>query len=201
MTAGPPFHMTGGASWRFIENLPLGQFYKINVDLATPFNVMGGLQDNSMWHGPSSVWHNGGVRFSDWKEVGSGDGFATLAVPGNPRYVYSTREAGYIVRSDLQTGERHTIGPAHPEGIDLRYNWNPGMAIDPHDGSLYLGGGWDSLELSGLRKRRSSFWRKSSNRKVSGDSGGFEFLEFFLPYKGFFEFRDKAVFRALGFQP
>ena len=33
------------------------------------------------------------------------------------------------------------------------------------------------------------------------DSGGFEFLEFFLPYKGFFEFRDKAVFRALGFQP
>ena len=128
-----------GASWRFIENLPLGQFYKINVDLATPFNVMGGLQDNSMWHGPSSVWHNGGVRFSDWKEVGSGDGFATLAVPGNSRYVYSTREAGYIVRSDLQTGERHTIGPAHPEGIDLRYNWNPGMAIDPHDGSLYFG--------------------------------------------------------------
>ena len=51
-----------GASWRFIENLPLGQFYKINVDLATPFNVMGGLQDNSMWHGPSSVWHNGGIR-------------------------------------------------------------------------------------------------------------------------------------------
>ncbi len=49
------------------------------------------------------------------------------------------REAGYIVRSDLQTGERHTIGPAHPEGIDLRYNWNPGMAIDPHDGSLYIG--------------------------------------------------------------
>ena len=38
-----------------------------------------------------------------------------------------------------------------------------------------LGGGWCSLELSGLGKRRSSFWRKSSNRKSSGDSGGFEF--------------------------
>ena len=57
------------------------------------------------------------------------------------------------------------------------------------------------LELSGLGKRWSSFWRKSSNRKASGDSGGFEFFEFFLPYTGFFEFRDKAVFRALGFQP
>ena len=115
-----------GASWRFIENLPLGQFYKINVDLATPFNVMGGLQDNSMWHGPSSVWHNGGIRFSDWKEVGSGDGFATLAVPGNPRYVYSTREAGYIVRSDLQTGERHTIGPASSRGDRSPLQLEPG---------------------------------------------------------------------------
>ena len=46
-----------------------------------------------------------------------------------------------------------------------------------------LGGGWCRLELSGLGKRWSSFWRKSSNRKASGDSGGFEFLEFFLPYK------------------
>ena len=67
-----------------------------------------------------------------------------------------------------------------------------------------LGGGWCSLELSGLGKRWSSFWRKSSNRKASGDSGGFEFFEFFEffdPYTGFFEFRDKAVFRALGFQP
>ena len=64
-----------------------------------------------------------------------------------------------------------------------------------------LGGGWCRLELSGLGKRWSSFWRKSSNRKASGDSGGFEFLEFFLPYTAFVEFRDKAVFRALGFQP
>ena len=44
------------------------------------------------------------------------------------------------------------------------------------------------MELSGLGKRWSSFWRKSSNRKVSGDSGGFEFrafLEFLDAYTGF----------------
>lgn len=52
-----------GASWRFIENLPLAQFYHINVDMATPFNLMGGLQDNGSWRGPSQVWHNGGIRF------------------------------------------------------------------------------------------------------------------------------------------
>ena len=48
-----------------------------------------------------------------------------------------------------------------------------------------LGGGWCRLELSGLGKRWFSFWRKSSNRKASGDSGGFEFLEFLDAYTAF----------------
>ena len=48
-------------------------------------------------------------------------------------------EAGWVVRSDLQTGERKSIVPAHPEATKLRFNWNPGMAIDPHDGALYFG--------------------------------------------------------------
>ena len=128
-----------GATWRFIQNLPLGQFYHVNVDLATPFNVMGGLQDNNMWHGPSSVWHNGGIRFYDWKNIGSGDGFAALAAPNDSRYVYTAREGGRLIRSDLQTGELQPIRPAHPEAIELRFNWNAGMAIDPQDGALYIG--------------------------------------------------------------
>ncbi len=128
-----------GASWRFIDNLPLAQFYHVNVDLATPFNVMGGLQDNNMWHGPSSVWHNGGIRFYDWQNIGSGDGFAALADPDDPRYVYTTREGGRILRSDLRTGERQSIRPAHPDAVELRYSWNAGMAFDPHDGALYIG--------------------------------------------------------------
>ncbi len=128
-----------GASWRVIENLPLAQFYHVNVDLATPFNVMGGLQDNGSWHGPSSVWNSGGIRFSHWKNVGSGDGIAVLAHPTNPRYLYVTREDGLIIRSDLQTGERKSIVPAHPHATELRFSWNPGTALDPHDGALYIG--------------------------------------------------------------
>ncbi|GBD32602.1 Ycf48-like protein [bacterium HR33] len=128
-----------GASWRFVENLPLAQFYHIAVDWETPYNVMGGLQDNGSWRGPSQVWHNGGIRFYDWKEVGFGDGFATLPDPRNRRYLYTTSQGGNIIRSDLLTGERKAIRPAHPEGIELRFNWNPAMAIDPHDGALYFG--------------------------------------------------------------
>lgn len=128
-----------GTSWRFVENLPLAQFYHIAVDWETPYNVMGGLQDNGSWRGPSQVWHNGGIRFYDWKEVGFGDGFATIPDPKNPRYLYTTSQGGNIIRSDLLTGERKAIRPAHPQGIELRFNWNPAMAIDPHDGALYFG--------------------------------------------------------------
>ena len=56
--------------------------------------------------------------------------------------------------------------------------------------------GWCRLELSGLGKRWSSFWRKSSNRKANGDSGGFEFrafIDFSDAYTGF----AKRLFYAL----
>ncbi|MEL0073751.1 MAG: hypothetical protein VW710_04795, partial [Flavobacteriaceae bacterium] len=35
-----------GKSWYFPETIPVAQFYQINVDEDTPFNVYGGMQDN-----------------------------------------------------------------------------------------------------------------------------------------------------------
>jgi photosystem II stability/assembly factor-like uncharacterized protein len=57
-----------GETWQFVLALPLAQFYHIAVDMATPYHVYGGLQDNGSWMGPSQVWHNGGIRFYDWTE-------------------------------------------------------------------------------------------------------------------------------------
>ncbi|HEX9582055.1 MAG TPA: hypothetical protein VF970_13210 [Gemmatimonadales bacterium] len=128
-----------GESWQFVENLPLAQFYHINVDLDTPYNVLGGLQDNGSWRGPSAVWENGGIRYYHWREVAFGDGFAVVADPKNARFVYAMSQGGAIVRSDLETGEWKAIRPAHPDGVDLRFNWNAGIAIDPHDGAVYYG--------------------------------------------------------------
>ncbi len=128
-----------GVTWQFVLGLPLAQFYHISVDMATPFNVYGGLQDNGSWMGPSQVWHNGGIRFYDWAEVHFGDGFATIADPNDPRYGYAMSQGGFIVRFDKETGERKAIRPAHPEGVHLRFNWNAGIATDPFDGSIYYG--------------------------------------------------------------
>ncbi len=126
-------------TWRFVENLPLAQFYHINVDMETPYNVYGGLQDNGSWMGPSEVWENGGIRYYHWKEVAFGDGFATIVDPANPRYAYAMSQGGYISRYDKNTGENVSIRPAHPEDVRLRFNWNAGIAVDPFDSGIYYG--------------------------------------------------------------
>jgi photosystem II stability/assembly factor-like uncharacterized protein len=129
----------GGSTWRFIENLPLAQFYEISVDMDTPYHVMGGLQDNGSWIGPGVTWHSGGIRYYDWHEVGFGDGFDTFRHPENSRYGFATSQNAGIVRFDLETGERKSIRPLDPDTTDLRFNWNPAIMIDPFDGGLYLG--------------------------------------------------------------
>ncbi len=129
-----------GETWRFTFNLPLAQFYHINVDMETPYNVYGGMQDNGSWRGPSSVWENGGIRNHHWEEVGFGDGFATLADPNDPLVGYSMSQEGFLKRWDLRTGERKDVRPAATDPFALRFNWNAAIAIDPFDGNtVYYG--------------------------------------------------------------
>lgn len=75
-----------GKTWRFVENLPVAQFYHINVDNDFPYNVYGGLQDNGSWKGPSRVFNYLGISNFDWQEVGFGDGFDVLPDPDDSRF-------------------------------------------------------------------------------------------------------------------
>ncbi|MEZ4900917.1 MAG: hypothetical protein R2822_03765 [Spirosomataceae bacterium] len=43
----------GGKNWSHLNPIPVGQFYAVAVDMATPYNVYGGLQDNGVWWGTS----------------------------------------------------------------------------------------------------------------------------------------------------
>lgn len=129
-----------GKSWTFISNLPVGQFYHVNVDNANPYNVYGGMQDNGSWVGPSAVLKPGGIRNSDFRELYFGDGFDVLPVPNNPRYCYAMSQGGNVALCDIQTGQSRFIKPNHPEGLPLRFNWNAAIAQSPFDScSIYFG--------------------------------------------------------------
>ncbi len=120
-----------GATWRYVTNLPLGQYYHIAVDMERPYNIYGGMQDNGSWRGPSSVWENGGIRNHHWQEVGFGDGFATVAIDATGTTGYSMSQEGNLMRWSLATGERKDVRPAGPAGVPLRFNWNAAIAVDP----------------------------------------------------------------------
>src|SRR2546428_226536 len=65
----------GAKSWRFLNNLPIGQFYMVAADNNTPYMLCGGLQDNNAWCGPSSHAGGGGGGGGG----GAGGGRATCA--------------------------------------------------------------------------------------------------------------------------
>jgi len=131
----------GGKTWRFIGNIPVAQFYHINVDNEFPYNVYGGMQDNGSWRGPSYVWKAQGIRNSYWQEIAFGDGFDVVPDKDDSRYGYAMSQQGFVSRYDWKTGNNYIVRPTHPEpDVRLRFNWNAAIGQDPFDNStVYFG--------------------------------------------------------------
>ncbi len=130
-----------GATWYFVENLPLAQFYHINVDDHLPYNVYGGMQDNGSWMGPAYSLTVDGIRNEEWSELFFGDGFDVVPIPGRTDAVYAQSQEGNVGLVHTQTGYSELIKPIHPEGEKLRFHWNAPIALDPFapETTLYFG--------------------------------------------------------------
>ena len=130
----------GGRSWRFIENIPVAQFYHISHDMSIPYRVGGGMQDNGSWVGPSMALESGGIRNAAWQEIFFGDGFDVLFHPSDQNLAYAMSQGGNLGLVDMATGKSTYIRPTHPDTIDLRFNWNAAIAQDPfNDCGVYYG--------------------------------------------------------------
>jgi photosystem II stability/assembly factor-like uncharacterized protein len=130
-----------GKTWRFVENLPVGQFYHVNVDNDFPYHLYGGMQDNGSWIGPAYVLKAQGIRNSYWQELMFGDGFDVIPDPENSRYGFAMSQQGFVGRYDRETGLNKVVRPTHPNpDIKLRFNWNSAIAMDPFDSkTIYFG--------------------------------------------------------------
>lgn len=128
----------GGSKWWKAGNLPISQFYHVSVDDKDPYQVYGGLQDNSSWVGDSA--YPGGVTNGRWENLYGGDGFWAFPDPKDPNFAYAEAQGGTIGRVNRTTLESHDIQPRAGLGEKLRFNWNAPIALSHNEpGTIYLG--------------------------------------------------------------
>lgn len=150
--------MDAGKHWRYLDNLPIEQFYQVAASAASqpwPYLVCGGLQDNDAWCGASSDYERGGVTgYQDWFDVAGGDGQYVVPAPSNAAVVYATTDDGFATRLDRTTGRKRDINPYIRDVLagllisgkpmakqKYRFDWTSPVAVsssDPDD--VYLAG-------------------------------------------------------------
>ena len=93
-----------GKSWIHYNNIPTGEFYDIELDNKTPYNIYGGTQDNSTVFGPAIEWRN---EVNDpWKYLwidawDGGDGCVTQVDKNDSSTVYFSMQNGAIRRKKI----------------------------------------------------------------------------------------------------
>jgi photosystem II stability/assembly factor-like uncharacterized protein len=133
-----------GESWIKCNNLPVGQFYAVNVDQSDNYHVYGGLQDNGVWHGAhnyeySNSWRSTGEY--DYQNLMGGDGMQVEIDSRDNNTVYTGFQFGNYFRIDKNTGRATAIQPRHMLGErPLRFNWQTPIHLSVHNQDiLYLG--------------------------------------------------------------
>ncbi len=122
------------ASWKYVRNLPITQYFKIAVDDALPFyNVYGGTQDNGSHGGPSRTISSDGIASADWWKTLGADGAQTATEHGNPNITYGEFQQGALWRIDSKTRETVFIQPQAREGDPYeRFNWDAPIVVSTH---------------------------------------------------------------------
>ena len=133
-----------GAHW-FKANTPaVGQFYNIAIDMAKPYNVYGGLQDNGTWFGSSTTkenydWYDGG--HNPYTMIGGGDGMQVQVDWRDNKTVYSGSQFGAYSRQNLVTKERKSVRPTRDLGEPaVRYNWQSPILLSRHNQDVFYFG-------------------------------------------------------------
>lgn len=126
---GADISYDGGKTWLKLDAQPVGQFYTVMVDMAEPYNVYGGLQDNGTLKGSSKTrWELG----EDWSQIGGGDGMHVAVDTRDNATTYTGYQFGFYQRKDKDgTAE---IRPREPlRDPTLRYNWNTPVLLSQHN--------------------------------------------------------------------
>lgn len=145
-----------GEHFTLLDNLAIGQFYRIGVDHRDPYYIYGGLQDNGTFAVASfSRDIRGILSDANWK-LHWGDGQFIQINPNDWKKVFSSAENGSYYRYNSLTRSIENIStdvlkilnyeqaiPASERrgGEEFRFNWSAPLVMSPHNpATLYVAG-------------------------------------------------------------
>ena len=130
-----------GKTYSRLNNIPIGQFYAMGVDMDVPYNIYGGMQDNHSWMGPSATRHWLGILADNWKQVGFGDGMSQQPDPESD-IVYNASQNGNIIRFDKRNGNMQGLRPIPGKDEEkYRFDWVTPIVLSQYSNKkVYLGG-------------------------------------------------------------
>ncbi len=144
----------GGNSWSHFENLPITQFYNIEVDEQNPETIFGGAQDNN-----TLVSFSGDP--SEFEAILGGDGFHVNVDPNASNIVYAEYQFGNLFKS-TNGGVSMNSAVAGIDGGD-RNNWNTPVVLSPFNSEIVYYG---SNKL--YQSNQASFWNAISDDLTHG---------------------------------
>jgi photosystem II stability/assembly factor-like uncharacterized protein len=126
----------GGEHWRkFVDVLPVAQFYNVALDMDVPFHVYGSIQDHGSYRAKVDLSRGrDAVRPQDFDAAPGGEASFHAVDPTDPNVVYSESFYGDIRRTELNTWDRARLIPElHDIEAELRGQWLAPFELSPHN--------------------------------------------------------------------
>ncbi len=133
-----------GESWSTQDNMPTGQFYRINVDNGFPYRIYGGQQDNTSVSIAHRELGSYGISTDSWHASAGGESAFLAFDPDNPRYVLGGSYLGTIEMLDNEAlaGTNIMAAPIQYLGraasdMKYRFNWNAPIIWSQHNPNTF----------------------------------------------------------------
>ncbi len=162
---GSAITFDGGKSWSSEDNMPTGQFYRINVDHQFPYRIYSAQQDNTSVSIASRALGARGITAADWTSSAGGESAFLAFDPDNPRFVMGGSYEGTIEIIDTQAKAGTNIMPApiqylamDAKDIKYRYSWSAPIIRSQHEPDTYYHGAQYLLKTTD----RGQTWKEVS---------------------------------------
>lgn len=133
-----------GETWSTQDNMPTGQFYRINVDNQFPYRIYGGQQDNSTVAIAHREFAAYGISTDSWAPSAGGESAFLAFDPDAPRYVMGGSYLGTIELLDTKAkaGTSIMAAPIQYLGraasdMKYRFNWNAPIIWSQHEPNTF----------------------------------------------------------------